>query len=403
MQLDFLNILRKLTAEQNLQVTLVRPPFDGLEHCDYGLRKALDPAFDWQALGQLIVAIVKENTLFLGEDVFNLHFASFRLPDEPDTVCLIGPWTHGERTAAQSRAVEQMLGPEAAAAVQEYYNGVRILRPEWLSEVFVPLVSSIFPDSDFCIREDLEFLPLNFEPDIRYFNEPTFTQEIPAAMLERRYAAEEQMLTAISKGDHEGALRSKNALTCFQIKGRFTDTPYQIRTKMTILNTLLRKAIQSSMIHPFYIDQISSRYARLIENMDVRDDDRLTVQMLREYCAYVQRYSLRAYSPLVQKVINHINLNLGDDLSIGRLADLCFISPGYLSTLFKRETGVTLVSYINSQRIDRAAHLLTSTQLSIAAIAEQVGITDVNYFTKLFKKAMHITPSRFRCNRARQK
>ena len=137
--------------------------------------------------------------------------------------------------------------------------------------------------------------------------------------------------------------------------------------------------------------------------MDVRDDDRLTVQMLREYCAYVQRYSLRAYSPLVQKVINHINLNLGDDLSIGRLADLCFISPGYLSTLFKRETGVTLVSYINSQRIDRAAHLLTSTQLSIAAIAEQVGITDVNYFTKLFKKAMHITPSRFRCNRARQK
>lgn len=157
------------------------------------------------------------------------------------------------------------------------------------------------------------------------------------------------------------------------------------------------------MIHPFYIDQISARYARMIENMDVRDDDRLFTQMVQEYCAYVQRYSLRAYSPLVQKVINHIKLNLSSDLSIGRLADLCFISPGYLSTLFKRETGVTLVGYINTQRIDRAAYLLTRTQLSIAAIAEQVGITDVNYFTKLFKKTMDMTPSRFRFYRTHAK
>lgn len=403
MQLDFLNTLRRLAAEQNLQVTLVRSPFDDLENFDYGLRNALDPAFDWQALGQLVLAIVQGATLFLGEDVFDLHYASFRLPDGQDTVCLIGPWTYHERTNEQGQAIERLLGPEAAAAVQEYYNGVRILRPEWVAGVLIPLVSCIFPEGEFRIRENVEFLPLNIEPDMRYFSQPAFTQEIPAAMLERRYAAEEQFLTAISKGDREGALRAKNTLLCFQIKGRFTDTPYQIKIKMTIVNTLMRKAIQKSMIHPFYIDQISARYARLIENMDVREDDRLFVQMVQEYCAYVQRYSLRAYSPLVQKVINHINLNLNSDLSIGLLADLCFISPGYLSTLFKRETGVTLVSYINAQRIDRAAHLLTNSQLSIAEIAEQVGITDVNYFTKLFKRTMDMTPSRYRCIHAHQK
>ena len=118
--------------------------------------------------------------------------------------------------------------------------------------------------------------------------------------------------------------------------------------------------------------------------------------MVREYCAYVRRYSLKDYSPLVQKVINHINLNLGSQLSLKSLAAMCYISPSYLSNLFKQETGTTLIDYINTQRINRAAHLLMTTDKSVAAAAEAVGIMDVNYFTKMFKKSMGTTPTQYR-------
>ena len=90
----------------------------------------------------------------------------------------------------------------------------------------------------------------------------------------------------------------------------------------------------------------------------------------------------------MQKVINTINLNLSDQLSPKSLAAMYYISPSYLSSLFKQDTGTTLTDFINTQRIQRAANLLSSTEQNISVVAEQVGILDVNYFTKMFKKSM---------------
>lgn len=75
---------------------------------------------------------------------------------------------------------------------------------------------------------------------------------------------------------------------------------------------------------------------------------------------------------------------------------MCFISPSYLSSLFKQDTGTTIVDYINSQRVDRAAVLLATTDRSIAAVAAAVGILDVNYFTKIFKKQLGTTSTQYR-------
>ena len=49
---------------------------------------------------------------------------------------------------------------------------------------------------------------MNFSPDTRYFNEPAFEQELPASMLEQRYAAEGRLLEAVSRGDTEAALQA---------------------------------------------------------------------------------------------------------------------------------------------------------------------------------------------------
>ena len=55
-----------------------------------------------------------------------------------------------------------------------------------------------------------------------------------------------------------------------------------------------------------------------------------------------------------------------------------------------------LIDYINTQRVNRAAQLLEQNNHSIAAVAEEVGILDVNYFTKIFKKTLGVTPTRYR-------
>ena len=81
-----------------------------MEEFDYGLRRSLDPQFDWQEFGQLLLDSTPENTLLLVEGTFELHFALFRIPDEKNTVFLIGPWTVGPRTRAPANGSGAIWG-----------------------------------------------------------------------------------------------------------------------------------------------------------------------------------------------------------------------------------------------------------------------------------------------------
>lgn len=81
MRVDPLQVLTKLAAAQNIPTRRVTPPFDGLEEFDYGLRRSLDPQFDWQEFGRLLLEQTPAQTLLFVEGTFELHFALFRIPD----------------------------------------------------------------------------------------------------------------------------------------------------------------------------------------------------------------------------------------------------------------------------------------------------------------------------------
>lgn len=394
MRVDPLQILTKLAAVQNIPTRRVTPPFEGLEEFDYGLRRSLDPQFDWQEFGQLLLDSTPEKTLLLVEGTFELHFALFRIPDEKNTVFLIGPWTVGPRTPSARKWVRRYLGEAGEAAVQEYYNGVKILEASDFYGALRVVVDTMF-GCTVPVQELKEFLPFQFHPDTRYFHEPEFQKEIPVTMLEQRYESENRILDAVARGDEEAAIEAMHQHSRFTYGGRFEGTLYQQKNKMIVLNTLLRKAIEPSKVHPYYIDAISSKYSRIIEEANEVPNEMMW-QMTRDYCAYVRRYSLKEYSPAVQKVMNYVNLNVAEPLTLKNLAAMCFISPSYLSALFKQETGSTLIDYINTQRVNRAAQLLVQNNHTIAAVAEEVGILDVNYFTKIFKKTLGVTPTRYR-------
>lgn len=370
MNVDPLQVLAKLSAVYNIPACRVTPPFAGLENFDYGLRKALDPEFDWQEFGYTLLKHTPEQTLLIAEGTFELKFALFRVPDEKDTVFMIGPWTDGPRSEDSRRWAQKNLGKAGDEAVQEYYNGVHTLSGDDFATAIYAVVSVMLGQEELRTQEVKEFLPFMFQPDIRYFTEPTFERDIPVAMIEQRYQIENEMLEAVTRGDENAAILSIHQFGRFSLGDRFIGTLYREKSQFIIMNTLLRKAIEQNAVHPFYVDKISSSYAR--------------------------RYSLKGYSPTVQKVINHINLNLSEPHTLKSLAALCHISPSYLSSLFKQETGSTLIDYINTQRVKRAAQQLTTTDRSISEVAEEMGILDVNYFAKIFKRTFGMTPTRYR-------
>ncbi len=73
-----------------------------------------------------------------------------------------------------------------------------------------------------------------------------------------------------------------------------------------------------------------------------------------------------------------------------------YLSPSYLSSLFKRSTGRTIMQYITLFRMRRACHLLSKTNMKIVQICREAGYTNPSYFCFLFKKYFGITPNQYR-------
>ena len=99
---------------------------------------------------------------------------------------------------------------------------------------------------------------------------------------------------------------------------------------------------------------------------------------------------------LVGKVKRRIHENLVDDLTVASLAEQYYVTPNYLSRLFKRVTGEGCNEYIVRKRIEQAKSLLATTTLKVGEISIMVGYHDMNYFSLAFKKHIGVSPVKYR-------
>ena len=96
------------------------------------------------------------------------------------------------------------------------------------------------------------------------------------------------------------------------------------------------------------------------------------------------------------KVLAYIRENYSDpSLNISQTAFHFHLSPTALSTIFKNETGKSLLSTINEIRIEKAIELLKQ-GCTVAETAERVGILESSSFIRLFKKQVGITPGKMK-------
>jgi len=100
--------------------------------------------------------------------------------------------------------------------------------------------------------------------------------------------------------------------------------------------------------------------------------------------------------PLVERAKAHISERYSRRLSLSRVAETLAVSPNYLSRLFRRETGMTLTSYIQQARLNQAKRLLANDERSISEIAFQVGYQNYRDFYRNFVKYEKASPRQMR-------
>jgi len=87
--------------------------------------------------------------------------------------------------------------------------------------------------------------------------------------------------------------------------------------------------------------------------------------------------------------------NIAKNLTIDDMSNHFGINPTTLMKLFKREVGDSIINFFISIKIKEAKNMITSTSMNFTQISEALGFSSVNYFSKLFKKRLGITPTEF--------
>ncbi len=101
-----------------------------------------------------------------------------------------------------------------------------------------------------------------------------------------------------------------------------------------------------------------------------------------------------------EKAIQWIEAHFTEEFQLARLAEELYVSPSHVSRLFHQETGATLTEFITARRLREACLLLAATKLSVREISLRVGLTNVPYFGKLFRRNLGMTPLQYRNSRS---
>jgi len=99
---------------------------------------------------------------------------------------------------------------------------------------------------------------------------------------------------------------------------------------------------------------------------------------------------------VVDRVRGYIKAHLAGDVSLTRLAEAVYLTPFYLSRLYKQQTGQSLTDYISEVKLKTAMDLLTGTQAKIQEVGAAIGYDTPSYFARFFKKYTHMTPQQYR-------
>ncbi|MBE6025179.1 MAG: helix-turn-helix domain-containing protein [Cellulosilyticum sp.] len=184
-------------------------------------------------------------------------------------------------------------------------------------------------------------------------------------------------------------------------KTKFVVLPLSFKYKLTIENILSR------LIDLGCLDVGKDQADYLDVSYDQMASKKLMTKLLlselllqiKEYIHVLEQKEYESHQIVnnkVDKIIKYICKHYAEDLTLTSIAEAFYISPFYLSKIFKRSTNLSIVEYINSLRIRHAKELLETSSTKIAEIAEIVGFSSSSHFSRTFKLLTGLSPQQYK-------
>jgi two-component system response regulator YesN len=139
-----------------------------------------------------------------------------------------------------------------------------------------------------------------------------------------------------------------------------------------------------------------SEYIRQIMELEGNELIEFAFRCFIYITSYVKPQTTIDYTNhIVKATREYLESHYTDDISLEDMAAQVNISPQYFSKLIKKTTGFNFIDWLSMLRVKRAKELLTNSNLTVKEVCFMVGYKDPNYFSRIFKKRIGITPSEY--------
>lgn len=340
------------------------------------------------------------NTIYHITDSFGCLYTILLLPESKNKIVFIGPTLENEDYKKLSEAINEKkrLSPKQSQQLQHFY--LRLPKLSLITgyhSVVLALGKHLYGEKTSVRYIQDQTDPLYYTEDYGFSHSSMDKPIVSMQMLEERYEIENGLLDAVRQGNNFLALQAYERFSGITIPNRSgIDVPTSVQYHIVALNALLRKEAERCKVHPLFLDELSEEIISAAPTIKTEETEyRATIHLIDSYCTLIKRFSMSNYSPIVRNVAQYAHSHISEDLSLRTLATKFNVNRSYLSSLFKKETGKQFTEYINGIRIEYAASLITKQQVSISEAAAIVGIFDVPYFTRLFKRIKNKPPAQF--------
>lgn len=207
----------------------------------------------------------------------------------------------------------------------------------------------------------------------------------------QRQLMEQEVLKAVSRGVEHDVRQEATVFASWELKNQ-SSTFGEHKFQFMELLLLARRTVQEQGGEPVSGQETISNL------LTAQDEEELRQKFVAEMVELTQAVVIRNQEPdgIITRAQDYIRQNFRKDLALEDVARAVGISPYYFSKLFKEEAGMNFSEYLTEIRIETAKRLLADRDLSIKQVCVDSGYANPNYFSRIFKKWVGITPTEFR-------
>lgn len=207
-----------------------------------------------------------------------------------------------------------------------------------------------------------------------------------------------QLMTAINSGNRALVEQTVQMIRSNTVNLEPDDKAFVKSFYFGILSEInsIRHALSSDMHDKSGKTALSNMY-KLIEECDHIDSlSDILLEASKKAADNINSYNKKNMKLLLRKAVDYLHAHYNEQVTLSEVADHLYVSPYYLSRMFKKELNQNFVDYLNEIRIEKAKELLKDIRYKTYEVADLIGIGDPHYFSKLFKKYVGLTPTEFK-------